>query len=230
MLGKSNLRFSALGPLRLKNISRDVIAFSATVQQDGKGPVSDDLWSALDVTAPVPGFGGKPAIAVLPFQSRAAGHEHIGEGLAEDLIDSLSSLRWLPVICRSSSFIFGGHALDARTIGRTLGARYLVSGSIALAGDDLRLFVDLTDAENGLSLWSQRFQPGFSRLFVLQEEIIATIVSLLDGEIERAEQLRLRDRNARDLGSWELLRRGIWHLHKFTEKDAKLARADSRKR
>jgi class 3 adenylate cyclase/TolB-like protein/Tfp pilus assembly protein PilF len=225
VLGKVDLRFRALGARRLKNIAKDVSAFAAELHAEGEG-AQDAVPSALDVSAPVPGFDGKPAIAVLPFQTsgESAGAEHIGEGFAQDLINGLSNLRWLPVISSPSSFVFKSHVLDAQTIGRALGARYLVTGSLWLAGQDLRLIVDLTDTGSGLNLWSQRYRLHFSKLLGVQDEILAGIVSLLGAEVERAEQLRLRERKAEDLGSWELIRRGIWHLQKFTKEDAAAAR------
>jgi class 3 adenylate cyclase/TolB-like protein/Tfp pilus assembly protein PilF len=225
VLGKIDLRFKALGVRRLKNIAKDVSAFAAELHAEGEDP-HDAVPPALDVSAPVPGFGGKPAIAVLPFQTSGgdAEAEHIAEGLAQDLINGLSNLRWLPVISSPSSFVFKSHVLDAQTIGRALGARYLVTGSLRLAGQDLRLIAGLTDTGSGLSLWSQRYRLDFSKLFSVEDEILAGIVSLLGAEVERAEQLRLREHKAEDLGSWELIRRGIWHLQKFTKEDAAAAR------
>jgi adenylate cyclase len=226
IVGKVNLRFNALGPQRLKNIAVAVSAFSAEVITPSDESPADDLVSAVDVSQPVPGFDGRPAIAVLAFNTlgNSTGSEYFGEGLAEDLITGLSNVRWFPVISRSSSFIFKNQALDSRSIGRALGARYLVSGSVRLSEKDLRLVVHLIDAENDLNLWSQKYQLDFSKLFDVQDEIAASIVSVLDSEIERAEQTRSRTRAAEDLDTWELVRRGIWHLYKFTKEDAAAAR------
>jgi class 3 adenylate cyclase/TolB-like protein len=225
VLGKVDLRFKALGARRLKNIAKDVSAFAAELCPEGEN-LQDAVPPALDVSAPVPGFGGRPAIAVLPFQTSGgnAGAEHIGEGLAQDLINGLSNLRWLPVISSRSSFVFKSHVLDAQTIGRALGARYLVTGSLRLAGQDLRLIAGLTDTSSGLNLWSRRYRLDFGKLFSIEDEILAGIVNLLGAEVERAEQLRLREHKAEDLGSWELIQRGIWHLQKFTKQDAAAAR------
>jgi len=101
-----------------------------------------------------------------------------------------------------------------------LGARYLVTGSVRPTGKDFRLTVNLIEAETGLNLWSHRYQIDFSKFLDTQDEISASIVSVLDPEIERAEQTRLRTREVKDLDSWELIRRGIWHTYKFTEEDA----------
>ena len=227
VLGKVNLRFSALGPQQLKNIAVTVSAYAAEVISNPDAVSLEDRAPAVDVSQPVPDFGGKPAIAVLPFhmQGGSPDDEYVGEGLADDLITGLSNVRWFPVISRSSSFIFKNQALDTRSIGRALGVRYLVTGSVRRAGQDLRLTVNLIDAENGLNLWSQRYQIDFSKLFDVQDDITASIVSVLDAEVERAEQTRSRERKAEDLDNWELIRRGISHLCKLTKEDAQKARA-----
>ena len=169
---------------------------------------------------------GKPALAVLPFKTLGGGSdsEYLGEGFAEDLVNGLSNVRWFPVISRCSSFIFKDQAIDTTSIGRTLGARYLVTGSVRPTGKDFRLTVNLIEAETGLNLWSHSYQIDFSKFLDTQDEISASIVSVLDSEIERAEQTRLRTREVKDLDSWELIRRGIWHTYKFTKEDAGFAR------
>jgi adenylate cyclase len=223
VLGKVDLPFRALGPKRLKHIAQDVSAFAARVNGQGS---RDPIPTPIDVSAPVPGFGGKPAIAVIPFETAGGVEqdEHIGDGFALDLIDMLSNLRWLPVISSASSFIFKGHALDAQTIGRALGARYLVTGSFRRIGANVQLAIALTDASNALNLWSQRYRLRFNQLSGVEDDIVACLASLLGTEVERAEQWRLRETKADAMVSWELIRRGIWHLQKFTKEDAGEAR------
>ncbi len=227
VLGKADLRFDALGLQRLKNIAAPVAAFTADIITASGSSAPHHLASGVDVSKPVPGFQGKPAIAVLPFDTfgGASGSEYLGEGFAEDIIIGLSNVRWFPVISRRSSFIFHHRALDAASIGRALGARYLVTGSVRPSGENFRLTVNLIDAENGLNLWSHRYRIGFGEFLDTQDEISASIVSVLDSEVERAEQTRLRTREVKDLDLWELLRRGIWHSYKFTKEDAAAARA-----
>ena len=225
-LGKVDLRFSALGVQRLKNIPAAVPAFTADIIAASGSSAPQHLASGVDVSTPVPGFQGKPALAVLPFNTLGGGSdsEYFGEGFAEDLINGLSNLRWFPVISRCSSFIFKNQAIDTASIGRALGAHYLVTGSVRPAGEDFRLTVNLIEANKGLNLWSHRYQIGFSKFLDTQDEISASIVSVLDSEIERAQQTQLRTREVKDLDSWELIRRGIWHMYKFTKEDAATAR------
>ena len=180
VLGKVDLHFSALGLQRLKNISAAVSAYTADIITASGSSAPLHLSSGVDVSKPVPGFQGKPAIAVLPFKTLGGGNDYLGEGFAEDLVNGLSNVGWFPVISRCSSFIFKNHALDTASIGRALGARYLVTGSVRPTGKDLRLIVDLIDAENGVNLWSHRYQVDFRGLLDTQDEISASIVSVLD--------------------------------------------------
>ncbi|MBI4725279.1 MAG: adenylate/guanylate cyclase domain-containing protein, partial [Rhodomicrobium sp.] len=227
VFGKVNLQFKALGPQQLKNIAAPVSAFAAEASGISGANGAEDLLSAAGLSQPVPGFDGRPAIAVLPFHTWGSSNEdeHLGEGFAEDLINGLSNVRSFPVISSASSFIFRHHALDARSIGRALGARYLVTGSVRLAGQELRLTVNLIDAANGLNLWSHPYRIDFSKHIEVQDEITAGIVSVLDTEVERAEQSRSCSRKPEDLGTWELIRRGIWHLNKFKKEDSAAALA-----
>ncbi len=225
-LGKVDVRFSALGLQRLKNIPTAISAYTADIIAASGSSAPQHLSAGVDLSEPVPGFHGKPAIAVLPFKTLGGGSdsEYLGEGFAEDLVNGLSNVRWFPVISRCSSFIFQNHAIDTASIGRALGARYLVTGSMRRVGNDFRLTVTLIEAENGLNLWSQRYQIGFSEFLDTQDDISASIVSVLDSEIERAEHTRLRTREVKDLDSWELIRRGIWHTYRFTKEDAAIGR------
>ena len=201
VLGKIDVRFSALGLQRLKNIETSVSAYTADIIAASGSSAPQHLSSGVDVSKPVPGFHGKPAIAVLPFKTLGgeSGSEYLGEGFAEDLVNGLSNVRWFPVISRCSSFIFQNHAIETASIGRALGARYLVTGSMRPSGKDFRLIVNLIDAESGLNLWSHRYQIGFSEFLDTQDEISACIVSVLNSEIERAEHTRLRTREVKDL-------------------------------
>ncbi|MGA7326806.1 MAG: adenylate/guanylate cyclase domain-containing protein [Rhodomicrobium sp.] len=225
IFGKVDLKFKALGPQQLKNIPVAVSAFAA---EAANVPLTvDDLLPPVSLSQPVPGFHGRPAIAVLPFEiyGGSGADEYLGEGFADDLINGLSNVRTFPVISRTSSFIFKHHALDARSIGVALGARYLVTGSVRFAGPNLRLTVNLIDSGNGLNLATRTYRIVFGKLFEVQDEITASIVSILDSDVERAERSRSFARKPEDLDTWELIRKGTWHQYKFTKEDAALARS-----
>jgi len=222
VLGKTEIAFEPLGPKRLKNIGATVNVFSANLVE--VQPCARTKGSAVDLSKPVPGFLGKPAIAVLPFENLGDpdSEEYLAEGLAEDIVIGLSNVRWIPVISHKSSFVFRMNALEPRAIGEALGARYLVNGSVRRAADHVRIAINLIDSESGYNLWSQHYDFPFDRVFDVQDEIIGSIVNRLDTEVDRAEQIRAGRRE--NLDTWELVRRGVWHMKMLTKFDAAKSR------
>ncbi len=180
----------------------------------------------VDVTQPAPGFGGKPALAVLPFMNLTGepANDYIAEGLSEELIDRLSRLRWLPVIARSSSFSFTGRDADSERIGRELGAKYLLQGRLRIVGEEFGLAVNLSEASTGHVLWSYRrtLPTRFSQDTV--QELVADLVAVLDVSIDHAEQARAHAKPGNERDVSELTWRGRWHMNRFTRADAEIAR------
>jgi len=130
----------------------------------------------------------KPSIAVLPFSNPTADrdHAHLADGMVEDVITALSRFKSLFVIARNSSFAYKGRTVDVRLVGRELGVRYVVEGNIRTSGNQLRVAVQLIDAESGYQLWSERYDRKLADLFAVQEEIARAIVSALPGRLEDA--------------------------------------------
>jgi TolB-like protein/DNA-binding CsgD family transcriptional regulator/Flp pilus assembly protein TadD len=162
--------------------------------------------------AGVPGFGDRPAIAVLAFEDLSAGRSadaHLGDALAEDLITRLSAWRWFPVIARSSSFAYRGEALDATRASRELGARYLVEGSVRVAGEQVRVTAQLIDGATGTHLWAERYDRVYRDVLALQDEIVAAIVSALEPTLIGVGRIRAQHRPVQDLSAWELFERGL---------------------
>jgi class 3 adenylate cyclase/TolB-like protein len=221
--GKVDLSFEPMGAQRLRNISDAISAFTANIIEapEASAPPNYPI-AGPDVSK---GSDGKPAIAVLPFETLDGGGDDLGEGFAEDLVNGLSNLRWFPVISRRSSFNFGNRNLDAASIGRALGATYLVTGSVRIAEKQFWLTVNLVWAADGRNLWSQGRQFEVGAPCETRHENIASIVSILEAEVERAEGLRLRTRKAEDLDPWELVRRGARYLNRWTSEDAATSRA-----
>jgi TolB-like protein len=207
--------------LSLKNIANPIVAYAAETSTEPPDDVGGPP-SLLDLSQPVPGFGGRPAVAVLPFKYSGEGleYEFLADGFADDLIAGLSHVRWFPVISRYSSFVFRNDMLDPKSVGRALGARYLVTGSLRLIGYMIRLTVSLIDAENGINLWCHQYDIDFKKIFEIQDEVAASIVSVLESAVDKAEQSRCRARKAEDLSTWELIRRGTWHLSMLTKEDS----------
>jgi TolB-like protein/Flp pilus assembly protein TadD len=136
--------------------------------------------------APVP--PDKPSVAVLPFSSLGVGadQEYFADGMVEDIITTLSRFRSLFVIARNSSFVYKGKTVDIKQVGRELGVRYVVEGSIRKTDRKLRVAVRLVDAESGYQLWSERYDRGLADVFAVQDEIARAVVSTLPGRLEDA--------------------------------------------
>jgi class 3 adenylate cyclase len=213
---KVSARFTDLGERTLKNIALPVRIFVAS-REDG-----DDVRGKPRSTTDPP---GPPAIAVLPFQNEAGPQEfdYVADGVAEDIIQGLCSTRWLPVIARESSFQFRDKALGARRTGSALGARYLVDGKISRASTQFDLTITLTDAVNERLIWSRGFRRPISRLSLVNDEIGGMIVAMLEKEVEQAEQARTFQVPWESLETWQLVRRGRWHMQRRTREDTALA-------
>ncbi|MFN3549220.1 MAG: adenylate/guanylate cyclase domain-containing protein [Mesorhizobium sp.] len=171
------------------------------------------------------GKGGPPAIAVLPLRSEPDDPEtrYIGEGIAEDIIAGLSNVRWLPVIAVNSSRQFKDAAVTTEAAGRALGARYVVTGTLTRAGNQMRVRVMLDDASTGRNIWSRRYDRAMADMFDMQGEIGSEIVATLDKEVDRVEQARTFRVPWESLETWQLVRRGRWHMQRRTREDTERA-------
>ena len=130
----------------------------------------------------------KPSVAVLPFSTpdTSRKHAHFADGMVEDIITALSRFKSLFVIARNSSFAYKGKPVDIKQVGRELGVRYVVEGSIRSSGNQLRVAVQLIDAESGFQLWSERYDAKRADVFAVQDEVARAIVSALPGRLEDA--------------------------------------------
>lgn len=135
-----------------------------------------------------PALPDKPSVAVLPFSnpSTSRKHAHFADGMVEDIITALSRFKSLFVIARNSSFAYKGRPVDIKLVGRELGVRYVVEGSIRTSRNQLRVAVQLIDAETGYQLWSERYDRRLADVFAVQDEIARAIVSVLPGRLEDA--------------------------------------------
>jgi adenylate cyclase len=174
----------------------------------------------------VPGFSGRPAIAVLPFENLSGDpdQEHFADGIAEDLITRLSSWRWFPVIARNSSFVYKGKAVGVKQVSRELGVRYVVEGSVRKAADRVRISAQLIDATSGHHVWATRCDRELREIFALQDEITEAIVASMDPELRRFEMERVARQDPRNFEAWELVERGLWHFYQFNKDDNAKAR------
>ena len=168
----------------------------------------------------------RPSIAVLPFVniSEDPKQEYFSDGLTEDLITDLSKLPGLFVIARNSVFTYKGKAVKVAEVGRELGVRYVLEGSVRKAEDRVRINTQLVDATTGHHLWSERYDRELKDIFALQDEIIQQIVVNLNVEIRQAELARVRRTPTNNLTAYDYLLRGMELLQRFTKETNAQAR------
>jgi TolB-like protein/tetratricopeptide (TPR) repeat protein len=163
----------------------------------------------------------RPSIAVLPFAnlSGAPEQEYFADGIVEDITTALSRMRWLFVIARNSSFTYKGRAVDLKQVGRELGVRYILEGSVRKAADRVRITGQLIDAATGAHLWAERFDGGLKDIFELQDEVTASVVSAMGPKLEQAEIERAKRKPTESLDSYDYLLRGMASVYKWTHND-----------
>lgn len=189
--------------------------YEGLLKGDSKAtPVSDQQPRSLQAAS------HPSAVAVMPFDNLATPEDaYFADGMAEDLITALSCFPSLVIIARGSSFAFRDSELTDREIAGALGAQYLVRGSVRRAGNHVRINVQLLDAEAGIHLWGNRYDREMEDVFMLQDEITATLVSTLAGRVEADRLARARKAPPERLDAYDLLLRGKDHHHRFTPDD-----------
>ena len=153
----------------------------------------------------------KPSIAVLPFENMSGDpeQEYFADGMVEDIITALSRLRWLFVIARNSSFTYKGRAVDVKQVGRELGVRYVLEGSVRKAANRVRITGQLIDASTGAHLWADRFDGGLEDIFDLQDQVTASVVGAIAPKLEQAEIERAKRKPTENLDAYDYYLRGM---------------------
>jgi TolB-like protein len=165
-----------------------------------------------------PSLPDRPSIAVLPFPNLSDDplQEYFADGMVEDIITALSRMRWLFVIARNSSFTYKGRAVDVKQVGRELGVRYVLEGSVRKAGNRVRITGQLIDTTTGAHLWADRFDGGLEDIFELQDEVTASVVSAMAPKLELAEIARSKQKPTESLDSYDLFLRGLASVYRWT--------------
>jgi adenylate cyclase len=174
---------------------------------------------------PVPSLPDKPSIAVLPFQNMSGDpdQEYFADGTVEDITTALSRIRWLFVIARNSAFAYKGRAIDIKQVSQELGVRYVLEGSVRKSGNRVRVTAQLIDAITGSHLWADRYDRELSDIFAVQDNIAASVASILEPTLAEAEQQRVLRKPPERLDAWEAYQRGQWHFHKYGADDNEIA-------
>ncbi len=163
----------------------------------------------------------KPSIAVLPFTNMSGDpeQEYFSDGITEDIITALSRIRQFFVIARNTTFTYKGRAVNVQAIGKDLGVRYVLEGSVRKAGNRVRISAQLIDATTGRHVWAERYDRDLADIFELQDEMTQTIVGAVEPELGAAERERAVRKAPESLDAWETYQRGLWHMWSFTKDD-----------
>jgi len=206
VLGRLDCRFQDEGEQQLKNIARPVRAFR----------VISGAATPTNASPPSPKLPAQPSIVVLPFNNASGDPEQelLADGIAEDITLALSRFRPLFVIAHNSALSYKGRAVDVRQVGRELGVRYVLEGSVRKSGPRIRITSQLVQAETGSQLWSERLDRDLSDIFAIQDDITAAVAAAIEPTIDEAEHQRALRKSADHLGAWEAYHRGLWHYVK----------------
>jgi TolB-like protein len=206
--GRLDLAFEDMGEQALKNIARPVRVYR----------VRDAATRSASAPAPPAlSLPDKPSIAVLPFANMSGDpeQEYFADGMVEEIITALSRIRWLFVIARNSSFTYKGQAIDVKQVGRELGVRYVLEGSVRKAGGRVRITAQLIDALTGTHLWADRFDGSLEDVFDLQDKVASSVAGVIEPAVQAAEIARSADRPTTDLTAYELYLRALPNCHSW---------------
>jgi adenylate cyclase len=200
--GKLDANFQDAGEQELKNIALPVRIYHLL---PGGGAMETPALALPD----------KPSIAVLPFQNMSGDseQEYFADGMVEDIITGLSRIKWLFVIARNSTFTYKGRAIDVKQVGRELGVRYVLEGSVRKAADRVRITGQLIDAATGAHVWAQRFDRRLEDIFALQDEITLNVVGAIEPSLRDAEIERAKRKRPDSLDAYDLVLRAIPHVY-----------------
>src|SRR5438477_408783 len=199
---KLPVSFTDLGEQQVKNIAQPIKAYRI------RGETSPTVTPVVGSSLPLP---DKPSIAVLPFTNMSGDpdQEYFADGMVEEIITALSRIRWLFVIARNSTFTFKGKAVDVKQVGRELGVRYVLEGSVRKGGNRVRITAQLIDALTGTHLWADRFDGSLEDVFELQDKVALSVAGVIEPALQAAEMRRSAARPTTDLTAYDLYLRAL---------------------
>ncbi len=209
--GKLPVHLSDMGEQHLKNIAHPVRVYG--VQIEG---VQEHSTLALP---------DKPSIAVLPFQNMSGDpeQEYFADGMVEDIITGLSRISWLFVIARNSTFTYKGRSVDVKQVGRELGVRYVLEGSVRKAADRVRITGQLIDVATGAHVWAERYDRNYEDIFALQDEITLSVVGAIEPRLRLAEVDRAKRKRPDSLDAYDLVLRALPDVYSRMPEESKRA-------
>ena len=215
--GRVPFALEDLGERALKNIERPVRAF--LLRAPGGPPPPH---AAQRPALPLP---DRPSLAVLPFRNMSGDpeQEYFTDGMVEDITTALSRIRWLFVIARNSAFAYKGRVVDVRQVGRELGVRYVLEGSVRRTGGRVRIAGQLMEAETGRHIWADHFDGEPADVFELQDRVAAAVAGAIEPSLRRVEIERARRRRPDNLDAYDLVLRALPHVYTEMPDDATAA-------
>src|SRR5690348_4781048 len=201
--GKLDVPLNFVGEQQVRNIARPVRIYRVLFEEG--------------VARAAPPLPDKPSIAVLPFEnlSRDPEQEYFADGIVEEIITALSRFHGLFVIARNSSFAYKGRAVDVKQVGRELGVRYVLEGSVRKAGSRVRITGQLIDASTAAHLWADRFEGRLEDIFDLQDQVAASVVGAIAPKLDQAEMERATRKPTENLDAYDYLLRGMAIIHRW---------------
>ena len=212
------LAVSDLGATHLKNIVEPIRVYSLEIGS----PVANKPETQVMAAAPKEMLGltlpEKPSIAVLPFQNMSGDpeQEYIADGVVEEIITALSRFRHFFVIARNSSFTYKGRSVDVKQVGRELGVRYVLEGSVRKAANRLRITGQLIDAATAAHLWADRFEGELKDIFDLQDKVTQSVVVAIAPKLDQAEIDRVKHKPTENLNAYDYFLQGLENFYRFT--------------
>ncbi len=206
----------------IKTLPRKGFRFVGAVReaQGAAGAATAD--NAIESPRPALTLPDKPSIAILPFTNLSSDPEqdYFADGMVEDIITALSRFKALFVIARNSSFTYKGRAVDVKQVGRELGVRYVLEGSVRKAANRVRITGQLVDTATGVHLWADRFDGGLGDIFDLQDQVTESVVGAIAPAVELAEIERAKRKPTESLDAYALYLRGLATLYQFGGRQA----------
>src|SRR5580693_6288715 len=210
---KLGFAFDDRGEQQVKNIARPVRVFDVNMAGEAM-TLTPDTAARAPLALP-----DKPSIAVLPFQNMSGDpeQEYFADGMVEEIVTALSRIRWLFVIARNSSFTYKGQSVDVKRVGRELGVRYVLEGSVRKAGQQVRITGQLIDTLTGTHLWANRFDGSLEDIFELQDRVAVSVAGVIEPALQAAEMHRSAARPMTDLSAYDLYLRALAAFYPITK-------------
>ena len=223
--GRLKVNLHAMGELALKNIDRPIRAFRVEWAVEDWPVASAALASPVEL-APALTLPDKPSIAVLPFQNMSGDpeQEYFADGMVEEIITALSRFKSLFVVARNSSFTYKGKAVDIKQVGRELGVRYVLEGSVRKATNKVRISGQLIDTATGMHLWADRFDGLLEDVFELQDQVTTNVAGVIAPKLEQAEIERVKRKPIQDVNAYDCFLRGMARIEENTRQSWEEAR------